>query len=254
DQHSLWQDENGNIWQLETIAAEWLKFNRYMQHKGQMPKPGELKAYKNATHLSPILMESTSEEKRSPFYDEKTGKVDFKSYCERNGFGGIDVFYIMLGANGTVEAYEAGMPIRDLCLQNAEKAKIIANLVHESYPDAKVKILGMTQASVNGGCGTSYGAIMPCCDGYGYNCYVLETNRVHQEWVKLPEYRDFVEFVNISGQFDVENSLPCVEMPVNTRSKKTEVIGINGVHPTEEGYMQIADAVYRNLIHTLGKI
>ncbi|MFA7636763.1 MAG: hypothetical protein WCX81_03265 [Monoglobales bacterium] len=255
DQHSLWQDEKGNIWQLETLAREWLKFNRYMQHKGDMPKAGDtLTHYKNATNSEPIVLEKTSEEKKSPFYDDESGKVDFKKYCDRHGFGGIDVFYIMLGGNGTVEAYEAGLSIRDLCLENAEKAKIITRLVHKSYPNARVRIMGMMQASVNGGCGTSYGAIMPACDFNRYNCYVLETNKVHQEWVKLPEFKDYVEFVNISGQYDVENVMPVIEVPVNTRSKKTEIIGINGLHPTDEGYMMVADAVYRNLVHTIKEL
>lgn len=35
---------------------------------------------------------------------------------------------------------------------------------------------------------------------------------------------------------------------VNSRSAKTEKVGTNGVHPSTEGYYQIADVVYRNVI------
>ncbi len=253
DQHSLWKDENGNIWQLETLAAEWLKFNRYMQHTGEMPGPGKLTAYKNVTHTSPIVMESTGPEGRSPFYDETSGKVDFKSYCERNGFDGIDIVYVLLGGNGHIEAFVEGLTIEEHCLANAEKARIFTNLVHESYPDAKVKILGMIPPSFNGGMGKSYGATLPLCDQYGYMCHVLKMNEIHEQWATSPEYKDFVEFVNVSAQFDGENNFPTEEKPVNTRNKKTEIVGINGAHPMEEGYMQVADAVYRNLVHEIKK-
>ena len=52
---------------------------------------------------------------------------------------------------------------------------------------------------------------------------------------------------------DAENAYPETEKPVNTRSSKTEMIGTNGVHPTYEGYMQIADAAFRNMVHYIAK-
>ena len=63
-----------------------------------------------------------------------------------------------------------------------------------------------------------------------------------------PEYREFVEFINISGQFDCEYNMPSASKSVNTRSKVTELVGTNGLHPLSEGYLQVADAVYRNVI------
>ena len=60
-----------------------------------------------------------------------------------------------------------------------------------------------------------------------------------------------VDFINIAGQFDSENNIITSTRQVNVRNSKTEVYGANGVHPAYEGYMQIADAVYRNLSHKL---
>ena len=51
----------------------------------------------------------------------------------------------------------------------------------------------------------------------------------------------------------MENSYPEEEKPVNARSTKTEKIGTNGLHPTDEGYMQIAGAVYRNMVHLIAE-
>ena len=37
-------------------------------------------------------------------------------------------------------------------------------------------------------------------------------------------------------------------------NSKTELIGTNGLHPLPEGYMQVADAVFRNLVHLVKRI
>lgn len=249
DQHTLWQDENGNLWELETIAAEYLKFNRYNQHSGKRPESGILKHYKNAVHQSDIIIQSSSDERKSPFFDANSKEIDFNTYCERNGFEKIDAMYVLLGANGLVEAYCAKLTTEEHCRDLVVKGKRLSDLLHKAFPNAKIKIMGLFLASQNGGAGANHGAEMPCCDDYGYTRYVFEYNKAFQEWALEPEYKDFVEFVNVSGQFDSDYNFPSAEKPVNTRSKQTEIIGTNAVHPLYEGYMQIADAAYRNMVH-----
>ena len=48
--------------------------------------------------------------------------------------------------------------------------------------------------------------------------------------------------------------MPSVLTPVNARSKTTELIGVNGVHPNMDGYLQIGDVFYRKLVFDLNKI
>ena len=62
-----------------------------------------------------------------------------------------------------------------------------------------------------------------------------------------------MEFINLTGQFDSEYAYPHIEKPVNVRSKTTERLDTNASHPTEEGYLQMADAVYRNLVKEISK-
>ena len=62
-------------------------------------------------------------------------------------------------------------------------------------------------------------------------------------------YKDFLEYMNVSGQVDSDHVYPKIEKPVNVRSSYKELLDINGIHPTNEGYMQIADAVFRNMVH-----
>lgn len=249
DQHSFWKDENGNIWQLETLAGSYLKFNRYLQHQGERPVSGQLVHYKNAANTEPIKIQRSSEEKKSPYFDGETGKIDIGSYCRRNGIDRIDAVYVMLGGNGLAESYRYGIPLDQHCKNNVEKGKEMVRLFREAFPDVKVRIMGILGPSATGGMGKNYGATMPYCDRYGYLRYVMDLNEAYEAWTLEPEYRDFMEFVNISGQCDAENNMPTEEKPVNTRSTKTETVGINGLHPLHEGYMQVADAVYRNMVH-----
>lgn len=249
DQHSYWQDENGNIWQLETLANEYLKFNRYLQHTGERPASGMLTHYKNAVDTEPIIIDHSSEEKKSPYYDDLAGKVNFKTYCERNGFDGIDAVYVMLGGNGLAEAHQAGLSLEEHCQNNVKKGKELVRLLKESYPDAKVRVMGLVPPSATGGMGASYGTTMPYCDYYGFLRYVLTLNKAYEAWTREPEYRDFCDFVHVTSQVDAENNMPAAEKPVNCRSKKTELLGTNGLHPLYEGYMQIADAAYRSMVH-----
>ena len=67
------------------------------------------------------------------------------------------------------------------------------------------------------------------------------------------EFKDYVEFINVSGQFDSENNMPRQSKPVNTRCTTTEQVGTNGVHPSLDGYYQIGDAAFRSMVGELTK-
>ena len=108
-------------------------------------------------------------------------------------------------------------------------------------------MLGLKLPSQNGGTGANYGAKLPYCDKFGYAKFILALNRAYEALSYEKEYCDFVEFINVSAQFDSENAFPEAEKPVNVRMTKTEPIGTNGLHPTHEGYLMMADAAFRNM-------
>jgi len=153
--------------------------------------------------------------------------------------------YIMLTWNGQNAERP---PIAEFCQSLVGKGKAFVDILHEQYPQALVKIMGLQIPSMNGGTGTSYGAKLPYCDDYDLTRFVLELNRAYESWTREDAYCGFMEFINISGQFDSDNNMPYTEKPVNTRSKVTEKVGTNGVHPLTEGYLQIGDAVFRNMV------
>jgi hypothetical protein len=108
--------------------------------------------------------------------------------------------------------------------------------------------MGLILASLNGGGASNYGAIFPLTDTYRGVVYKMKLNRAYEAWCLEDKYKDFCEFINLSGQFDSEYNYPCKQVPVNTRSTVTERRDTNGAHPTAAGYQQIGDAVYRNIV------
>ena len=250
DQHSIWEDEAGHQWKLETLDIGRLKFIPYGDNPGDLLKSGVLKHVANAIHKDDIVFTNAYFEKCSPFYDEKTDSISFKAYCEKIGIDKIDAMYVMLGMNGLLDVTG---DILNHCPDVVRQAKVIADIFHKEFPEGKIKVMGTVMPATNGGVGWNYGAVMPYCDAYNLRRYVLCLNEHYQAWANEPEYKDFVEYINISGQFDSDNNYPEIDKCVNTRSKKTEKMSTNGLHPTNEGYMQIADAVFRNMVRFLSE-
>lgn len=251
DQHSLWVDEGGNPWQLETIEEGRIKLNRLFRRYGA-PKPEKKLSHSdNAKHREDIIIKSSYYAVKNPFYNEETESVDLKNYCEKNNFSGIDFVYILLGWNGLLSKEKSR---EEQCRAICEEGKQLVYHIHKAYPDSKIRIIGLQIPSVNGGIAANYGATLPQCDDYGTTKYVLELNRAYEKWTLEDEYKDYMKFINLSGQFDSDNNMPSEEKCVNVRSNKKEIVGTNGVHPAIEGYMQIADAVFRSIVCDLAEM
>lgn len=247
DQHSIWKAEDGNLWHMETIACDMIKFMRVGRHGGVLQKGTWLEHVNGAQNTERIFIEDTMDETVSPFLDKETKTIDFQKYCQKHGYSGIDAMYVLLGYNGL---HESKVPLREFCSTILSDAKVLVDRLHRDYPQAKVKVAGLIVPSVTGGM-AQYGAKLPYCDDYGMTRFVMDLNLAYEAWTKEEGYRDFMEFINLSGQFDTDYSLPYEEKPVNVRSKTTERFGTNGLHPTLEGYMQVADAMYRNMVSFL---
>lgn len=250
DQHSLWEDSSGNIWSMETIEESRIKFTRYQDHTAPMPiGTGTLHHYQNAAHTADINYNETVYAEGNPFWDSDEGQVNFRTYCERNGFDRVDYMVTLLSWNGMAGSQYASS--ETLIANHVTNAKKLIRILHEQYPKAKVKMMGIQLPSVNGGCGQSYGANGQYSNWYGLVRAVMNMNLAYQAMANEEEFRDYVEFIDISAQFDSEYNMPRQAKPVNTRSSTTEQIGTNGVHPATEGYYQIGDAAYRALIPEL---
>lgn len=245
DQHSVWEDSNGNLWKLETIVYENLKFIPHENKNIPKVKDGVIKHIKNAVNKEDIIIKSTYKGKSSPFYDKKRGGVNFKAYAEKQGMEKIDAVYILLGINGVMNFDN----LSELCRNIVNDGKKLIDKIHFDFPEAKIKVMGYPLPSPNGGCGANYGATLPHCDYYGSVRFRMEMNLAYRAWANEEEYKNFVEYINISGLVDSDYAYPKAEMPVNSRSSYKELLDTNGGHPCYDGYMQISDAVFRNMVH-----
>ena len=255
DQHSTWQDENGKLWKLETITKKKLKLLRLDKSDRTLPRIGSVLTHvANATHKEPLTIEKCIDEAKTPFYNEEVGTLDFEWYKKKCGFENADYIYVLLGGN---EVADSPVPVdlsnsesmQNIVKRTVANAKEFIKAMRKAFPGVKIKLMGLLVPSLNGGTGVSYGAKPPYCDKFGYTKFVFELNLAYEALSYEEEYRDYVEFINMSAQFDSENGYPEIDKPVNVRMKKTELVGTNGLHPTHEGYLMMADAAFRSMIN-----
>lgn len=194
-----------------------------------------------------VTYSSVAQDAANPLWDSANNKMSFIPYAERYGGGALDLVYTLLSWNGL----EPGKTNFDSIIS---KIKVFADTLHAEFPNAKMKILGLQVPSITGGMGANYGATgTGYADQYGMIVTALNQNAAYQDFANLPEYSSFVEYVDIASQFDTEYNMPSASQKVNTRSSITEMRGTNGVHPSMGGHLQIADAVYRNLMNELNR-
>lgn len=214
---------------------------RFLGPEGALPVSGELEKTSGSgderLNFSTVVPDAGN-----PFWQMARNGFDIKAYVDKYCEGRLDVVYFLLSWNGQT-AHRT-----DFSDMLADAGKMF-DRIHAAYPDAMIKLMGIQVPSVNGGMGANYGATgVGYADAYGMVVTALNLNQAYQDLANEPAYADFVEFVNISAQFDSENNMPEHDIPVNTRSGKTEKRGTNGVHPAKAGYEQIADAVFRNFV------
>lgn len=188
-----------------------------------------------------ITFTSVTADAQNPLWDATNKKMSFIPYA--NEVGAPDVVSVLLGWNSIT-------PWQTDFSSMLAHVKTFADTLHREFPNAKLKIMGLQVPCVLGGVGKNYGATgTGYADGYGLALSVLRLNDAYQSFANEQGYADWVEFVNVSAQFDSEWNMQLAELPVNTRNSNVEWRGRNGLHPGTAGYLQIADAMYRNIIN-----
>lgn len=184
----------------------------------------------------------------NPLYDSGIAKPSFGYFASRYCSGKIHVVYAMLGWN------ELSSTSRDLN-RVMDDVRTFARLLHLDFPQARLRLVGIPMPSVCGGMGISYGASGGTyADTQGMTLMAHRLNDLYADLAGEPEFATYVSYVETAAQVDTDYVMPMTARPVNTRSTLTETIGTNGVHPSAEGYMQIADAIYRDLCALLGGV
>ena len=113
--------------------------------------------------------------------------------------------------------------------------------------------MGIQLPCPNGGVTACYGANGYYHDWYGETITAFNYDEWLEELCNSDEYKDYLTYFDIKSQFDSEYNYYTKDIPVNNRSDITERIGVNGLHPSMNGYLELGDAFYRFLVHMLNK-
>lgn len=192
-----------------------------------------------------ITFASYETENANPLWDDANNKMSFIPYVQDCGASTIDAVYVLLSWNGQGSWKEYSVNDTTGHIANA---KTFARTLHAEYPNAKLFIMGLQMPSDTGGLGYNYGASGELIDGQGVKQTAFNYNKALQDLCNLEEFSSFCEFVAVAPQFDSHYNMPYINAKVNVRNTITEMLGINGVHPSDAGYFQIADAVYRSIV------
>jgi len=245
DQHSEW-DILGYNWVMETILPDKIKFKRNVgNYYCGNEIHGVIKHISGGTHNDTIIDYTYKYEKSNPFYFDEINDISFKMYCDKFGFTYPDLVYIALSWNGL------WVPFNDDFSDKEQYITKILNTIHKEFPKCRIRLMGIPMTSINGGITYSYGCSGPYSDLYGNMITCFNYNLYLEQIAEREEFKDFTSYIDLRGQFDVEYNMPTWKIKVNNRSNILEDVGNNGMHPNMDGYLQIGDCFFRNLVKDL---
>lgn len=238
DQHSVYRDSAGVQWKIETVYDDSIFIIAVSGEGREFPESGTLTWVSGGTNHADIVYTASEKAPGNPFWDASTGKVDIAAYAERLGVSSIDYVYVLLGWNDADKSEEDYKRYAQSFIRHFRNYK----------SDIRVVYMGL-QIPARDGLGANYGARGTYTDYHGLMQYVFNLD----EWYNdlKSEHPGNLTTINIAGQFDTEHNSITATRTVNARNSETETYQSNGVHPAHSGYMQIADAAYRDLTHKL---
>lgn len=199
----------------------------------------------NTNNLAVGSYLSFTEEFYQPFWNTTKNQFDIKTYVNDYCGNKVDYIFILLGINSLygTKPFTSVDSVLDSC-------KNLLRKIHADLPNTKILLSTNNLVSQNGGLGFNYNAqtYFGQYDVEVINHLIFAMNKAYYTLETDTEFMQYVEVINIHAQFDADNAFPITTKNVNTRSGETESVGTNGVHPTNNGYWQIADAEFRALL------
>jgi lysophospholipase L1-like esterase len=206
-------------WQWQTFCTRW----------GEGDKPGAKSPFLRLEGDKPVL--------------------DFQAYCDaQNGGKGPDFITVLLGWNDIFRATDADIEATiDTVFSYADT--LLAEF-RRVRPDTQIGLLLLTPpAATQDAFGSNYGC--------GQTRWQARRNQ-HRLVERMME-----KFAGREGEnlwllpahlnLDTVNNYPSVTEPANARTEKQVTRLSNGVHPSADGYRQIADTIYAWLSYRLSR-
>lgn len=186
-----------------------------------------------------------ADNKDTPFLKADRSGISFKEYATKYGVNKIDEVYILLTWNGIGGRFRE-FSFDDSLFSNAKK---IVDTFHKEFPEGKITLIGIPKPSMNAGLGAYYELNLGYADNYAQSVTVMNYNKFMEDWSNMEEYKDFLFYMDGMGQFDSEYNMPTESKPVNNQNSTTEQVGnAMGMHPNNQGYMQLGDVFFRALM------
>ncbi len=238
DQHSTYRDENGAIWKLESISPSKMKII-CRSALGKLPSEngGRLVHEAGGENTADIVYTAAHRADSNPFWNSELKRNDFKGYARRFGKEKIDEIVVTLTWNSHFLSPEAYKECIDRFVLS----------VHADFPECHI---------------TFVGGYFPSRDGFAQNYGIswgwfpkLSVLRAFDD-LKIEmaeaEPKKF-SFVHTASHYDSDHNAVYSEFEANTRNDKPIVLGSNGIHISDKGAKQVADAIVRHLCHRLQK-
>ena len=238
DQHSIYRDVNGDEWKIEHVTAHEMKIIGTMARCAIPKEGGRLTHVSGGINHADIVYTAAHATEGNPFWDAENGKNNFTAYAKKHGVDHIDEAIILLGWN-SVRGFTAEV--------FGDQATVLFDSLLAEYPDCHITLVTLQVPSRNG-FANNYGVSWPW---FGVLERTFDFGDRYYELAADPRYRDKISIVSLAGQYDSQSNEIKMSIPLNNRNPAEEIVGANGVHPSREGYLQIADAVYRHFCHRL---
>lgn len=232
DQESVYKDGNNIEWRLETIEVGRIKLIR-KSASGALPSTGTLTWVSGGDNHANIVYTASEQAAGNPFWNDSTHKVDFASFVTSQGESTLDYVIVLLGWNDyttTAESYKT-------------QVETFVNNVLADFPSCKIILLGLEVPSLDG-LANNYTA----SEAFMYYFMMNNVWKVEDVYEDVAGDNANVVYQQVSGQFDTIHNMQKGTRAVNVRNSETEVYQTNGVHPANSGYLQIADATYREMV------
>ncbi len=244
DQHSVYKDENGSWWKLESIENNQIKLiwvdggaTSKNLTVGGAAGGGTLTWVSGGVNHDPITFSNWSKAPSNPMWDDDINGVNMKKYVEGFGVDHLDEVYVLLGWNNTGTTEE----------KYKQEARTFLDNILTVYPDCHITLMGL-QVPLKDGFASNYNMGWPYFEKAGHVWLMQEW---YMEICEEAKYKDNLSFIQISGQFDSINNCMQTTVVANNHSTVKETICSNGVHPAAAGYKQIGDAAYRHFVSRL---
>ena len=188
-----------------------------------------------------VAFSASAQDSQNPFWDYDNSKLDFTSFANTYCNGQIDVIYAQLGVNG-MSAFQTDFSTM------MGYVKDFADALHTDFPNAKLVLISYCFPSMELMM-PGYGAGSGFADTFGVLSGIFEMQKAYQVFAKEDGYSSFVDYLCLANQTDSDYNFPISQKDVNTRNADVkEGYANNTIHAGTKGYLQFADAAYRNFV------